>query len=205
LLAVFLLGVGGLVWWVFLRKRGEEEEWVDLRPAWEKALDRLAKLQNEPYLIQGKFKEYYTELTDTLRDYLGEELRTATLDMTTAELLAFLESDSLTVVFKPEISSVLSQADMGEFAKATPPAKRPEEDFDTVYSVIQSIRDSVAQRRREEEERRRELQRQRTGAHGSDDEAPPGDAVVSVDTDKRPEVAEHATGSASSAREVSDV
>ena len=171
LLIGFVILVSALVWWLVLRKRKEDEEWVDPRPAWEKALDRLANLQNQPYLVQGLFKEYYSELTDTLRDYLGEELQHQTLDMTSAELLAFLENDSLTVVFKPQISAVLTQADMVKFAKATPSPERPAQDFESVYSVIQSIRDGLAERRRAEEERLRALANQKSdrSADGNSD------------------------------------
>ncbi len=167
-IVIALALIAGALVWRYSRKREGEAAWVDPRPAWEIALDRLAGLRNEPLLEQGLFKQYYSELTDTLRDYLGTALETHTLDMTTAELLSTVERGSITAVYKPQIAATLRQADMIKFAKATPPAGRPEEDFETVYSVIVSIRDDLAESRRKEEERQRELAANRSSVEKAD-------------------------------------
>ncbi len=161
LLIGLIVVIGVLVWWFILRKRKEETEWVDPRPTWQIALDRLADLRNQPFLAQELYKEYYTELTDTLRDYLGSALSTHTQDMTSSELLSSLEADSLTIVYRGHIADVLKQADMVKFAKAKPRTERPTQDFETVYSVIQSLRDDLAERMRIEEERQAAMQAQK--------------------------------------------
>jgi hypothetical protein len=168
LLAALALITGALLSWFVFRKPQGEVKWVDPRSSWEIALDRLADLRNEPLLAQGLFKQYYSELTDTLRDYLGSALDTHTLDMTTAELLATLERGSVTVVYKPQIASTLAQADMIKFAKATPASGRPEKDFETVYSVIVSIRDDLAENRRKEQERLQELKARKNSNENGD-------------------------------------
>ncbi len=209
LLITLILIVGFLVWWFGFRKRKEQEEWVDPRAAWEIALDRLAELRNQPYLAQELFKEYYSELTDILRDYLGSAVQTHTQDMTSSELLALLEEDSLTVVYRPQISEVLTQADKVKFAKATPKSERPIQDFETVYSVIKSLRDDLAERQRKEEERQRELLRaQKNSAKGESDPSDDNDGAsgVGMDVEASPDnYSSDKTVAAKPVREGSDV
>ncbi|HSG99309.1 MAG TPA: hypothetical protein VLB27_04615, partial [candidate division Zixibacteria bacterium] len=58
--------------WLFVwRKRRTELEPEDLRDPWEKAFERLAALANASYLAERRHKEYYAELTNILKEFIG--------------------------------------------------------------------------------------------------------------------------------------
>ena len=60
--AGLLLLLAGIGLWLYLRKRGTEEEFVDLRPAWEIALEGLAILTEKHLPEEKQFKKFYLEL-----------------------------------------------------------------------------------------------------------------------------------------------
>ena len=83
-----LLVLGFLVYWFFFRKKPlTEEEKIKLLPPFERAILELKNLQNSKYLIESKHKEYYSELTDIVREYLEEEVHISAMESTTDELL----------------------------------------------------------------------------------------------------------------------
>ena len=82
---VFLtLALAGYLLWRKLRGKGEAE-FIDLRPAWEIAFEKLAVLEQKKLIDEEKFKEFYLELTDILRAYLGRMYARNIVDMTTEE------------------------------------------------------------------------------------------------------------------------
>lgn len=143
------------LWFFLWRKRRAELEPEDLRDPWEKAFERLAALSNASYLTERRHKEYYAELTNILKEFLGRVLSVPALDMTTNEALYAVAAHELTREREAEIRAVLGQADLVKFAKLTPPAERPAQDFDVSYSVIDAVKEAALEQRRLEEERRR--------------------------------------------------
>lgn len=154
-LAAFALALGAALWWVWSRKRAEEAL-EDRRPAWEKALERLANLSANNYLGNELYKEYYSELTATFKEYLGRLFAFPALDMTTRELLAACDADTITQSATGELEEILGRADMIKFAKALPPQEIPEKDFQRVYEMVQVIKEEYQVRERAEALRREE-------------------------------------------------
>ncbi|MFQ5608072.1 MAG: hypothetical protein ACE5GA_09005 [Candidatus Zixiibacteriota bacterium] len=146
------LALAGLALWVLIRRRRAELAWIDTRPAWEKAFERLAALRNTPYLVNSQHKAYYSELTVILKEFLGRVTAAPAPDMTTGELLAASDTLALLSAHKETLRSVLVQADMVKFARQSPAPEKPERDFETTYSLVQTIRDDTL--KRDEEKRR---------------------------------------------------
>ncbi|MBR1793391.1 MAG: hypothetical protein IJ764_07115 [Bacteroidales bacterium] len=90
-------------------------------PPHEIALKELNELRVKQLWQQGKLKEYHTQLTDTLRNYIEASFGIRATDMTTDETL---EAFSHTAVYTPEnetlLQSILTTADMVKFAKSEP-------------------------------------------------------------------------------------
>lgn len=86
-----------------------------------RALQRLEALRNKGLWQQGLLKDYYTELTDTLRDYLEERYHIPSTEMTTDQTLdAFSTCIAHTAENESLLRQVLQTADMVKFAKSEP-------------------------------------------------------------------------------------
>ncbi|MFZ5981623.1 MAG: hypothetical protein ACOYVF_13430 [Candidatus Zixiibacteriota bacterium] len=136
---VILLG-GGLLIWYFMRRRKKAEEPVDLRPPWEKAFERLAVLKEKNYPAEGRYKDYYFELTEIYREYLGRMYDIDVLEKTTAEVLEEFVKIELPPELLENTARLFHHADLVKFAKLIPVADRPPADLDAVHGYIETIR-----------------------------------------------------------------
>lgn len=153
-LGVALL-IGALLAWRYFRGKQEAPEWMDSRPAWEKAFERLAGLRNSPHLANSEHKVFYSELTNILKEFMGRIISQPALDMTTSELLNAADGQLAFKSQTTEMKSILTQADLVKFAKMSPAPERPERDFETTYTLVQTVRDREIERQELEEERKR--------------------------------------------------
>jgi len=185
-----VLAVVGFFIWRRRRAAQAAAEPIDLRPAWEKALERLARLGVSEHLAEGRLKEYYTELADTLRGFLGSIYTFNAPDMTTDETIVALKISGAPQSEIEDAHIALARADLVKFAKLIPDPERPREDFERVYAQIGRVRDLYIERQRREEEARRlaETQTASQASNGSHPlaeketaTAPAGNTVSSVD------------------------
>ncbi len=130
---------GTLIWLKVRRKKGLAMP-VDLRPAWEIAFERLALLKQKNYLTDNEYKQYYFELTEIARGYLGRMYRINVLDMTTEEFLFHFKEQQLPNGLYENMGLFLQHADLVKFAKLIPERERAEADFDFVHKVIEQVR-----------------------------------------------------------------
>ena len=90
-LGCVLLAVGGYYLWRWYQKhRKPEEETIDpelLRPADEVALEKLDEIKAQKIWKDGKVKEYQTELTDVVREYIGRRFDVHSTEKTSDETL----------------------------------------------------------------------------------------------------------------------
>ncbi len=136
-----LLALATFLWFRFRKKRSAEEE-VDRRPAWEVAYSRLAVLKEQHLPTAGKFKDYYFELTEILRWYLGRIYSIDVLEMTTEEFLDRFEMMELPDGLYYSLEPFMKHADLVKFAKLLPDAERAEADFTFVHSVVGKVQAS---------------------------------------------------------------
>lgn len=85
-------------------------------PAHQKALDEMSRLKTEHYNTADEQKEYYTQLTDTLRKYIRERFGFNAMEMTSSEILEQLQSvgDETKI---DELRELFNTADLVKFAK----------------------------------------------------------------------------------------
>lgn len=130
-LAILLLLIGlGFAAYYFISKHKWKQNKAEnkkadipLRPADEEALERLQQIREEKIWQQGKEKQYYSEITDVLREYISRVFEIGSVEMTSDEILRNLkqplkgEEDTL-----KQLKDVFSLADLVKFAKfrATP-------------------------------------------------------------------------------------
>jgi hypothetical protein len=122
---IAILGlIAGLIWYYFWRKRINKPLFPvitrTLGPPWQIALQNLDGLEAKKLWQNGKIKEYYSELTDVLRQYLHSQYKIDAMEMITSEILDAYDASELKHESRKLLSTILELADYAKFAKATP-------------------------------------------------------------------------------------
>lgn len=133
------LGVGGYFLWRWYDKRRKpEEEELDpelLRPADEVALEKLDEIKAAKIWKDGKVKEYQTELTDVVREYIGRRFEVHSTEKTSDETLQamkpLIEKDLYS-----RLKSMLQLADLVKFAKWHTTPDENEQALTTAYDFV---------------------------------------------------------------------
>lgn len=161
LLAVVLLGlaIGGWYLWRWYQKnRKPEEEPIDpelLRPADEVALEKLDEIKAQKIWKDGKVKEYQTELTDVVREYISRRFDVQSTEKTSDETLRALEpilvkgqGDKVQCTREEgktlyeRLKKMLQLADLVKFAKWHTTPDENEMALTTAYEFVQETRDN---------------------------------------------------------------
>ncbi len=115
LVVLFIIGFrryrkqGGIV----LRKKPEPDPY-------QVAMQRLENLKARKLWEQGMEKEYFTFLTDILREYLDKRFAINAIEMTSSEIIASLSNNAEVKEKRGYIREILSVADFVKFAKVRP-------------------------------------------------------------------------------------
>ena len=123
---MLMVGLGAVAYW-FLKKRQKEkiEEEIYKTPI-EKATTLLNNLEKKELWQHGEVKEYYSELTNIVRNYIEEAIEIPAMESTTSELIEGLKVASQKKKMKlsketiDNLFVVLKQADLVKFAKSKP-------------------------------------------------------------------------------------
>lgn len=137
--SLFLSGVAVLLW----LRRGYARRAlspIDRRTPWETAFEELAVLGQKHYPARQMYKEYYFELTEILRAYLGRMYSINALDMTTSEFMQAVRTRFLPDSFDSRLESLLRHADLVKFAKMVPAQDRPQQDYQETHDLIELVR-----------------------------------------------------------------
>lgn len=125
LLAVLLAGVGvaGYYLITYLQRRkleeaGNEVVTEPLRPADEVALEKLDAIKEKKIWQQGQVKEYYTQLTDVVREYIACRFEVSSVEQTSDETLRDIRPLlSERKDLYDQLRKMLTLADLVKFAK----------------------------------------------------------------------------------------
>ena len=137
---LILAAVAAYIFWRIRRKRMQQGEPVDLRKPWEIAFEELALLKEKHYLSDGKFKQFYVELTEIVRAYLGRIYTIPVLDMTTEEFLVVIMEEEIDEQLFSRLKNFLGFADLVKFAKLIPEMDKVIQDYDEAVNIVEYIR-----------------------------------------------------------------
>lgn len=84
------------------------------------ALRDLETIRNMKLWQEGKTKEYYTAITDTIRVYIEGRYEVMAMELTSDEIMLIMRSQVIDNVSKDRLKQILSLADYVKFAKAQP-------------------------------------------------------------------------------------
>ena len=84
------------------------------------ALQQLEKIKTELVWKEGKTKEYYSAITDTIRLYIEGRFGVQALELTTDEIMRAFKSQVVDSMSKEKLQQLLVLADFVKFAKQIP-------------------------------------------------------------------------------------
>ncbi len=129
----------------------EESAFVDRRPAWEIAFEKLAFLKQNDYITKSEFKSYYIELTEIVRLFHEKVYKQNYTDMTTEELLTSFKELELPESLYDDTKNFLHHADLVKFAKYIPDEKRAESDYQLIHLMIEKVRVDILKKEEEQQ------------------------------------------------------
>ncbi len=148
-IALVLTGIGYLVYWLLNRRKPKEEPVNPelLRPADEVALEKLDAIKIAKIWQKGQVKEYHTDLTDVVREYIGRRFDVHSTEKTSDEtlkeikpiLLAKGEGLEANVDGKElyeNLRTMLQLADLVKFAKWSTTPDENEKALTTAYEFV---------------------------------------------------------------------
>jgi hypothetical protein len=114
-------------------------------PPYQEAVEKFSSLDEKELWQNNKTKEYYSELTEIVRTYIGREVNVNTLEATTEELIFMVSKrNKANGIGIPKeaiqkLEAFLKHADFVKFAKLKPPAEEIRGDRSAAGSFVESV------------------------------------------------------------------
>lgn len=122
----------------FKSKRGTRKSRPD-EPPHITAIRELEKLNSEKLPQAGRFKEYYSRITDIQREYIDQRYGIWAMEMTTPQIIeAIREVNDPSLVAK--LGEIFTLADLVKFAKWTPTIDECDEAYHTAYHYVEETK-----------------------------------------------------------------
>jgi hypothetical protein len=142
-LLYILLSVS-ITYWLWRKWKSKKSETPTLIPAPEVyvpspseiAINRLNSLRDSKIWLQGREKDFQSDLTDTIRNYLAGQFGIKAMEMTTLDIEKSTSKLNLNHDDKNDLSEILNIADLVKFAKAKPEIDIHEEFLNQAYSFV---------------------------------------------------------------------
>ena len=151
-----ILLVLGIITFFVLRKKKRAANKENELPPYERAILALRKIDESHLLEQDSHKEYYSQLSDTARKYIDEEVYDHAMESTTDELIARLDEEiksghlNLDKTTIEDLKKVLKTADMAKFAKSKPDVITAKADRNVIEQVIHKTKSAIPEPTEEE-------------------------------------------------------
>ena len=135
------LVIGAYFGWKWLKNRQKPQavkiEPELLRPAEEVALEKLDVIRQDKIWQEGRTKQYHTELTDVIREYIGRRFMIQSSEKTSDETLRALQPvmTEQKDLFQ-SLRQMLQLADLVKFAKWTTTPDENERSLRTAYDFV---------------------------------------------------------------------
>lgn len=149
---LYLLGIAAIVgaWfgWRIYRRGGLKSLVKHASkpvPPYEMAISQLEVLRNRKLCEKGMEKEFYTELTEILRQYLDGRFGINAMEMTTTQIKAAVKANSTTRDMSSQMSQILEMADFVKFAKMRPMPEDNVRTFNHALSFVENTKPAPAE------------------------------------------------------------
>lgn len=141
ILGILAIAAGAYLYYRYFRKKEEADVNTGPQiPPYEKAMQSLQALREEKLWQGGQDKQYYTRLTDILREYLDGRFSINAMEMTSTEILDALRKNSETRLVERHMKEILNVADFVKFAKMRPLADDNESSMRYAIAFVEETR-----------------------------------------------------------------
>lgn len=120
----------------FFTKHTADDRFSPSEPAHVIALRELDRIKNDKLWQQGRLKEYYTDVTTVLRQYMEHRFHLAALEMTSDEILDGIKVLQVDVSVQNSLRQMLLLADLVKFAKWVPTTLEHETTLNNAYLFV---------------------------------------------------------------------
>lgn len=128
----------------YIKKRNEKPQLVKEKPkepANVIAKRKLTELEEKRLWQHNKIKEYHSELTDIIREYLELRFDMHAMEQTSDEIMQSLRFKDLKEIEKRDLRKILLLADLVKFAKEKPIPEENEESIMLAYKFVESSKE----------------------------------------------------------------
>lgn len=102
------------------------------------ALRNLEKIRGEKLWQNNKEKQYYTAITETIRQYIEGRFHIQTMERTSNEILSSLSNETIEPAEFEELKELFGTADLVKFAKYAPSVEENEKAIPTAVRFVNS-------------------------------------------------------------------
>ena len=148
-IAIAGVGVGGYYLITYLRRRtGNTNETMTpiepLRPADEVALEKLDIIREQKIWQTGQIKEYHTQLTDVVREYIARRFDVSSTEQTSDETLRAMRPllNNQKELYE-QLRKMLTLADLVKFAKWSATPDENELSLRSAYAFVKETTKSI--------------------------------------------------------------
>jgi hypothetical protein len=114
------------------------------------ALKKLEKLRDEKLWQSGKEKQYFTGITDTLREYIQKRYKFGAMEKTSSEIMESLKDKQIEEKTYTNLEDMFKVADLVKFAKYSP---LPDENENAIPAAVNFVNFAYMQELKEQEEK----------------------------------------------------
>lgn len=111
------------------------------RPAHEIALEELDRIASLNLIHRGLIKQFYTEISEAIKRYIGRRYHIQTMELTTAELVSAMERASLPKEHVGVFIPFFQECDLVKFAKHIPMPDRMDGALEQARQLVLSTRE----------------------------------------------------------------
>jgi hypothetical protein len=146
-----------LIIYIIFRKKKQKpifpfkkEEKIILPPH-VRAIQALDAIKGEKLWQQGKDKEYHSQISDVIRDYIDERFNVNAMEMTSGQILRILQGVSDVDLVFNHLKQMLLLSDLVKFAKYDPLPEENELSMMNAYLFVNSTIPVVVNEENEKE------------------------------------------------------
>ncbi|MDR1517890.1 MAG: hypothetical protein LBS52_07355 [Dysgonamonadaceae bacterium] len=140
---LLLLLIVGLAVYLILKRKKKGYFFTPpvVLPPHIRAIQALDKLKEEKNWQQGREKEFYTKITDILRQYIFDRYRISAMEMTSGEILNEIRKETDVASVYENLKQILSVSDLVKFAKYKPFADENDLSMMNAYFFVNQTRE----------------------------------------------------------------
>ncbi|MFT5337751.1 MAG: hypothetical protein ACI9YL_001761, partial [Luteibaculaceae bacterium] len=157
ILVLFVIGILGMFLVLRIRRNKhnlEVQQEVIIDP-FEEALERLETLKQRTVQNKAELKEFYSEVSYAIRDYLSKTENEPILEWGLTEIKAWAMNSKLDLGKRNTLIALLERGDLIKYARADAPGEMASEDLKESIKLVvdyQAVLDEIKEKQQNEQE-----------------------------------------------------